>query len=388
MAPVTFNVTVTPVTAAGCSPTQVQMDYGDGSPTLLFSGSFTTQHSYSAGPHTAFVNVISPTGCKQLQIPFNVQCPPCCPSVSITPCIPDCDGNADRTVTFNITVTPAPAPCPPTPISFQMDFGDGTNGTSYTIPGTSSYSYSETHTYTGSSALQTNTAALQLSQPSQCAGTYSPQTIPACCTKSRAAWCATLFWIMSFSFAFALLFALYAILPGPACAPCLLFTAVPGYYTPLYFFYLFAIVGVIGLILYLLFCRKCRCDWVYFLLWRVLFAAGLLYFIFAACSLGIFSVLIGLVLMLIGILLLKKWQTDCCVTLCDLLKEAAWWLALIMAIATFLILHHISSGCVYTLFTIPIVVGFPPHVISFTITTYDVALAASTWFVGYVLHKC
>jgi hypothetical protein len=394
---VTFAVSVSPVTAVGCPETKVQMDFGDGSPpgaihAFVAPGTFNEVHQYSSGPHTAFVNILSPTGCRQVQIPINVQCPPCCPDVTVTPCIPDCDSNANRTVTFQITVTKKPLPCPQTAVSFQMDFGDGSNGVPVTVPaGMPSYSYTETHTYTGSAALQANTASLQVSKPAQCAGTYSPHVIPACCKKARANWCTTLFWIMSFSLAFALLFAPFTIFPATfSCLTCLPFTTQPGY-TPLYSFYLFAIIGVIALILYLLFCTKCRCDWFYFLLWRILFGAGLLYFVFANCSLGILSVLIALGLMLIGYLCLKKWERDCCVLPCDFLKEMASWLVLIMAIAVFLVgtsFFSLAGGCVYTLFTISIPVGFPPQVISFPITTMFVAVAVSTAFELYVYKKC
>jgi vacuolar-type H+-ATPase subunit I/STV1 len=119
-----------------------------------------------------------------------------------------------------------------------------------------------------------------------------------------------------------------------------------------------------------------------------MFGAGLLYFVFAKCSLGILSVLIGLVLMLIGYLLLKKWERDCCVELCDFLKELAAWLVLLMAIASFLVAYSICSGCVYTLFTIAIPVWYPPYVINISITTYAVAATVTTWFTLYVLHKC
>jgi hypothetical protein len=152
---VTFSIGVVPNNNPLCPETKVQMDFGDGGPLGVIhafpsAGSFTEQHSYSAGPHTAFVNVISPTGCKQSQIPIYVQCPPCCPDISITPCIPDCDGNANRTVKFQITVTQKPPPCPPMAVSVQMDFGDGSHGALVAVPAnTQSYSYTETHSYTG-----------------------------------------------------------------------------------------------------------------------------------------------------------------------------------------------------------------------------------------------
>lgn len=385
---VTFVVSVSPNIATGCPETEVQMDFGDGNPlgatqTFLAPGSFTEQHSYSSGPHTAFVNVISPTGCKQVQIPISVQCTPCCPDVSITPCIPDCDGDANRTVTFEISVTKKPLPCPPIAVSFQMDFGDGSSGAPITAPANlQSYSYTEVHPYTGSAALQSNTASLQISQPPQCAGSYSPQVIPACCTKARAAWCENLFWTMSFSLAFALLFGLFTLFPATfSCATCLLFTTQPGY-VPLYSFYLFAILGVVALIVYILFCKKCRCIWFYFLLWRTLFGAGLLYFVFAKCSLGILSVLIGLGLMLIGYLFLKKWMQDCCVALCDVLKESLVWLVLIMFIASIfaaIVLGlSLANGCIYNLSPNP---GIP-------LTTYWIALTATALYTIYVTKKC
>jgi len=379
---VTFNVTVVPVAAAGCPSVQGQLDFGDGSSPLSFSSSFVAQHPYSGGPQTAFINITSPTGCPQIKIPLNVPCPPCCPNVSITPCIPDCDSSASRQVRFDITVTPAPPPCPALPISFQMDFGDGATGSLQTSSGTSPYSYTEYHPYTGSAALSSNTAALQIIKPSQCAGSYAPQVIPACCKPKRAKWGAILFWTMSFAFAFALLFLLFALLPASmSCATCLPFTTQPGY-TPLNAFYFFAIIGVVALILYLLFCTKCRCGWLYLLLWRILSGAGLLYFIFAACSLGIISVIIGLVLILLGYLLLQQWRKQCCVTWCHFLGEILLWFVYLMSIASVLIANNIASGCVYTLFSITI--------LTFTIkiTTYDVAVAVLAWFVTYYKKHC
>jgi hypothetical protein len=370
----------------GCPDPQLQIDFGDNSPPETIS-TYTFTHTYGSGSYVATINVISPPGCPPVQIPINVQCPNCCPIVSVTPCIPDCDGNADRTVTFTITVTPPPLPCPQYAISAQMDFGDGTYGQTISLGPGQSYSGTEPYTYTGSSALVANTASLQITSPAQCAGLYSPHVIPACCTKARAAWCTLLFWIMSVAFVFALVFLLFAVLPGPTCPTCVFFTAVPGYYTPLYCFYLFAIIGVAALILYLLFCTKCRCDWVYLLLARILFGAGLFYFIFAACSLGIWSVVIGLLLMLLGYLLLKKWQSDCCVTLCAFLRQLLWFVVWLMPIAVFLA-GSLSGGCVYDLFFIPTLAGSPPHIVNIPITTLEVASFAAAALTGYYASQC
>jgi hypothetical protein len=367
---VTFHVTVTPVTTPGCPPTTVQMDFGDGSSlgalhTFTSAGTFTEQHPYSAGPHTPFIKITSPLGCKQVQIPINVQCPSCCPDISITPCIPDCDSDANRTVEFLISVTPKPLPCPPTAISFQMDFGDGSPlGNTVTLPaGSPPYSYTEIHTYQGNAALNANTASLHVTQPPQCAGTYAPQNIPACCTKARAAWCGNLLWLMSFLLAFALLFLLFSM--GGSLASTALNT-----------FYVLAIAGIICLIIYLIFCTKCKCGWLYLLLWRILFGAGIMYAIFAACGLAAWSILIGLVLMLIGFWLLNLWKKACCVSECRYLLEIFRWWTLLSPFVVWLYSHALS-GCAYSF----VIFGY---------TVFIYAIVAFAWavFSLYFANKC
>lgn len=385
---VTIVTTVTPKPAP-CPPAQVQVDFGGGDlgPVHTFSspGSFTETRTFSAGPHSATVNVLTPAGCRPYQVNIFVPCRDCCPNVSVSPCIPDCGPDPDRTVEFQISVSPKGPPCPPKAVSFQMDFGDGSQGQSVTIPaGGAPYSYTETHTYSGADALQDNNASLTVSQPPECAGSYGSVVIPACCKKRRANLCRTLLLLMSWSFALALLFLLFWLLGGVApfmCTNCAPFNLPASNLQ--YFFYGFAIAGVLLLIGYLLLCTKCLCGWVFRLLWRVLFGAGLLYAIHAGCGLQWLSVLIGALLILLAFFFLRQWRAKCCVSECDYLQEILFWFGLnVLAFATFLLANGIGAGCQFVLFTINI------WIFTLTFTVLAVAAIVFSLFGAYYLRKC
>jgi hypothetical protein len=301
-----------------------------------------------------------------------VPCTDCCPNVSVSPCIPDCGPDPDRTVQFQITVAPKGRPCRRKAVSFQMDFGDGSQGQSVTIPaGGSAYSYTETHTYSGAAALQDNNAALIVSQPPECAGSYGSVLIPKCCRKKLAALCATLFWLMSWAFALALWFLLLWLFGSIVASPQTVALT-------------FATLGVVLLIVYLAQCAKCLCGWVWRLLWRILFGAGLLYAIHAACAASWWSVLIGAILILIAFFVfLRKWRNLCCVSECDWLKEILFWgLLNILALANFLLASNVIVFCQFVLFTISI------FNTTLTITVLAVANGLFSLLGAYYLKKC
>ena len=370
---VTLVTTVTPKPSP-CPPAEVQVDFGGGdlssAHTFTTAGSFTETRAFSAGPHVLFVKILSPPGCQPVEVNFFVPCPDCCPDVSVTPCIPDCGSAPDRTVKFDITVAPKGSPCPPKALSFQMDFGDGSQGQPVTIPaGGPAYTYTETHTYAGADALQDNNAALTVSQPPECAGSYGSVVVPKCCKKKRASLCDTLLWLMSWAFTGAVL-ALLSFLFGSLFSPAL----------SLNLFYVFAGIGVVILIVFLIFCTKCLCGWVWRLLWRVLFGAGLLYAIHAACTMNHWlTVLIGALMILLAFFLLGQWRKQCCVSECDWLKEILFWFGLnILALATFLFANGVTTGCQFVLFTIW----------TFTFTVLAVAVFVFSFFGAYYLKKC
>lgn len=336
----------------GCPPVIAWIDFGDGSPVSAShsfsapSGTFSWSHPYPTGGYQAQLVIGKPDNCLPTMMPVTVDCPKtdCCPDVSVSPCIPDCGPDPDRIVKFQITVAPKPAPCPPKAISFQMDFGNGTKGDPVTIPaGGPAYTYTETCTYSGADALQDNTPALTVSQPPECAGTYGSVVIPKCCKKSRAKLCEKLLWLMSWAFTLAVL-ALLSWLFGSMFSPSISLKA----------FFALASVGVLILIIFLILCSKCLCGWVYRLLWRVFFGAGLLYAIHAACTIYHWqTVLIGVLLILLGFVFLWMWTVRCCVSECYWLKEIVFWFGLnILVFAGFLFANGFSGGCQFVLFTI------------------------------------
>lgn len=370
---VTFVTTVTPKPAP-CPPAQVQIDFGGGDlgavHTFSSPGSFTETRTFSAGPHSVTVNVLVPSGCRPEQVNIFVPCDDCCPSVSVSPCIPDCSDAPDRTVEFQITVAPKGPPCPPKAVSFQMDFGDGSPGQSVTIPaGGAAYSYTETHTYSGAAALQDNNAELILSQPPECAGSYGSVVVPRCCRPKRATLCRTLFWLMSWAFTFAVL-ALLSWLFGSFVAPQVSMQA----------FFALAAIGVVILIVFLLLrCPKCLCGWVWRLLWRIFFAAGLLYAIFAACTVFHWqSVLIGVLMILLAFFFLRQWRRKCCVSECAWLAEIIFWAVNILAFVGFLLTHPILVHCQMVLFAFG----------SFNITVLSVVTFLLALVTNHFLKKC
>jgi hypothetical protein len=383
-APVTFTASVQPAADPACPAVSWRYDFGDGAlQPARGPGTFNDVRPYPAGPHSATIKLLSPPGCGELPVSFNVNCPDCCPDVSIVPCIPDCGDDADREVKFKITVAPKGPPCPAKAIAFRMDFGDGSApGTSYSIPaGGAPLSFNETHTYSGQHALQDVDAALNVSQPPECARSYAATTIPACCTKQRAKKCKALFLVMSWDLTLALLFFLFWILGGITlgCSQCAPFNAPAAVHK--YVFYAFAIAGLFLLAAYLIFCTKCSCGWLNRLLWRILFGAGLLYAIYAGCALSWLSLIIGLLMIWLAFVFLNKWRSKCCVSECKYLKEIfVWGVLQVYGLTALLTTTHIAVGCLFVLFTLPLV----GPVTVFGVATMVLFIAFSAYFV----NKC
>lgn len=354
-AAVTIEVTVTPAPYPNCPPAEVQIDWGNGdlgqAHSFAAAGSFSETRVLPEGPHSATIVVNAPHGCDSEQVSIMVMCPPCCPSVTITPCIQDCLLNGHHTVGFQVTVTPPAAPCPPEAITFYLDYGDGRQEDQVILPaGATSYSVSELHTYTGAAALQDNTVSIVVTSPDECAGTYGALVIDKCCPTPRLWLCGILFLVMSVSFTLLLLFLLFwgGNLASATCdVSCMWFTA-PAV-TLQYVVLGFAISSVVLLILYLILCYRCSCGWLLKLLWRMFFGAGLLYAILAQCAYGWVSLVIGLILMVLGIIMLIIWYNQCCVTLCRLLTEMMQWIAgvVIVFITQWVGDQGLAQGCLF-----------------------------------------
>jgi hypothetical protein len=392
-AAVTFLTTVTPKPAP-CPPAKVQIDFGGGNlgavHTFATAGSFSETQTFGAGPHTAAVNVISPQGCEPEQVDFFVPCPDCCPAVTVVPCIPDCGPDVDRIVEFEITVAPKGPPCPPKAVSFQMDFGDGGQGQPVTIPaGGTAYTYTETHIYSGADALNDNVAAVVISDPPECAGAQGQVIIPKCCKKKLADPCWLLFLTMSWGFTLALLFLLFWVWPATPpptpCNNCTPFVQAQNSNVLQNLALTFAILGVVALIVYLIICLKCLCGWLFRLLWRVLFGAGLLFAIHARCAhQGWLTWLVIGLMILLAFFLLWLWKRKCCVSLCKLLSEIIDWVAWnVLALASLLLGFGIGKDCHYVLISIPQSNGQ-----NIDITVYQVAVFLVSLLGTYYLKKC
>jgi hypothetical protein len=247
-----------------------------------------------------------------------------------------------------------------------MDFGDGSTGGSHTYPPSGSGSYIETHTYTGSAALQNNTAALNVIQPQGCPGWST--VIPKCCKPKLANWCALLFNLMTGSLALALVFLLLQLLCSVPIPTSVIWAAL--------------VIFIVALVVYLLLqCPKCRCGWLYLLLWRVLFGVGLLLAIFSGCpACSPWSFWIGLGLLILGIVFLLLWKKGCCVKPCAFLKEIILWVGAILLPLVATILSFAGQACLLILFVIPF--------INFTFTFYMLVLILWGFLLAYYVKSC
>ncbi len=362
-------LTTTANVPAGCKIT-LQWDFGDGQSggSHAFSSAsntFTECHDYAPGSYTAQLNIVSPTGCKSSSVKINVPPCDCCPSISVDPCVEDCDADGNRFVTFTVAVSAKPAPCPT--VQVQMDFGDGSTGGTHTYPPGGSGSYIETHTYSGSAALQDNTVALNVTQPQGCPGWST--VIPKCCKRKLVNCCAVLFAIMTGSLALALALLLLNLLCAVAVPPSVI-SALVGLF-------------IVALVVYLLLkCPKCRCGWLFLLLWRVLFGVGILLAIFAGCAAcSPWSFWIGLGLLILGIVFLLLWKKKCCVKPCAFLAEIVLWVgSMLLPLIAVIKGFAWAAACLYILFTIPF--------INLQVTFYLVVLILWGFLLAYFVKKC
>jgi hypothetical protein len=378
-------LTTTADVPAGCKVT-MQWDFGDGQTGgshTFNSGSntFTECHDYAPGSYTAQLNIVSPSGCKSSSVSINVPPCDCCPDISVVPCVEDCvKGN--RLVTFTITVNAKPSPCPD--VEVQMDFGDDNTGGTHSFPPSGSGSYIETHTYSGSSALQDNTATLNVIQPQGCPG-WS-MVIPKCCKKKLVNWCTILFNTMTGALALALVLLLLLLL----CSVPISNSVIWG----------LLIVFVVALIIFLfLKCPKCRCGWLFLLLWRVLSGVGLLFAIFSGChppthdpldpnppitvpDCSPWSFWIGLGLLILGIVFLLLWKKKCCVKRCAFWAEIILWIgATILPLVGIIYSFSWGANCLYILFTIP-------WLNNFQFTFWALVLIIWGFLLAYFMKNC
>lgn len=178
-----------------------------------------------------------------------------------------------------------------------------------------------------------------------CANTRCPSgTGPDPCTTTFRAWlCPLLLVAMTFSTALGLAFILLSSCSGP-------FAAVANYLVTIGAF--LCAIGGGALILYWIFCSKCLCGWFYLFLWRVLFGVGLLITVFSQCCSNLIGP--GLLLMALGILFLFLWQKRCNKTLCELLQEVIFVMAVYLLPLISLILGLGNGGvssCLWVLFS-------------------------------------
>jgi hypothetical protein len=104
-------------------------------------------------------------------IPCNV--PVCCPQVTTTVTVGDCDVNGNRPATFTTTVI-VPQGCTPTVV--ERNFGDGTTGTAQVFNTSGTFTYIETHTYSSGNY----TSLLNVIVPTGCPISQIPVTIREC----------------------------------------------------------------------------------------------------------------------------------------------------------------------------------------------------------------
>ncbi len=137
----TRAVTLT-ATIASATPGAAQFAFGDGALGAAFAfppASHTETHDYSpAGPYTATLSIILPTGCPSASIAVGPLAECACPEViDLTASVAGCAGGGSAaTVSFTGTVMGSPIGC-----TYHWDFGDGSPDVVTTVP-------SATHAYT------------------------------------------------------------------------------------------------------------------------------------------------------------------------------------------------------------------------------------------------
>jgi len=144
------------------------------------------------------------------------------------------------------------------------------------------------------------------------------------------------------------------------------------------------ILFAVALVIYLLLkCPKCRCGWLFLLLWRVLFGVGLLLAIFAGCAgCNPWSFWIGLGLLILGIVFLLLWKKKCCIKLCALLKEVVFWIGVVVLPLVGLILSlGVGTACLFVVFSM----SWP---FVFVLTFYMVVLVLWALLLSYYLNNC
>jgi len=125
---VTFKVTTTPATGAGCPDTVfAQLDFGDG---MLGAGFvvppnsvWIETHPYVPGSYTAKVRILAPLGCPDIPVKVGplVECPPGCPDEDdIWVAVDDCDAEGRRIVSVNVLLPGSGS------TTVSVDWQDGT----------------------------------------------------------------------------------------------------------------------------------------------------------------------------------------------------------------------------------------------------------------------
>jgi hypothetical protein len=186
------------------------------------------------------------------------------------------------------------------------------------------------------------------------------------CTKTYKKWfCPLVFTIMTIAFALAIALLLLASCSGLSAIATVLGNVGAG----------LLLLGFLGLGTYYLLCGKCQCGWVLRLLWRVLFAVGVIAITFAGCCASF--LLAGAILVLAGVAALIWWARRCGLTRCDILKELILVFAvLIVPVITFALGLGAPLTCLLALFqfgSTPFTVADLILIILFGVTVYEQA---------------
>lgn len=339
----------------GCGTNTVEIKFSDGqggsvSYPVTGSGSvsipFLYSEYYSPGSYTATVEILSPSGCDTLEIPFVVDdCPPPpCPDITLTPIIEEECIDCRRVVTLRMDIAAGPVCKEENSIIVDLDFGNGhIQSQAYTLSDGIVRSQSISFPWQYEPGNYQATAIVN--SPAGCPDTVVEFEVPECeepecCQESGClAFLCPIFRLLGIlGIAFGLFFFIInscSFINVPIWIPIVLLA-----------------IGILCLILYAIFCPCKPCGWLWILLWQTFLGLGLLLLIFGdCCNFWIW----GLILVAVSFLWLWIWRRRCDVDRCDILRELLWmWTVLIVPIVGFLTdtpwIENIFENCLFIIF--------------------------------------
>ena len=162
------------------------------------------------------------------------------------------------------------------------------------------------------------------------------------CTMTYKSWfCPTLFFVLTVTLAAAIAF--YSL------AACQGLSVVAGPLGSWANWLLLA--SILALAVYYVLCNQCQCGWVWRLLWRVLFAVGLVITTFTGCCSSLLTP--GWIMTAAGIVAMILWLLACPKTTCDVVNELVLVLGtMVIPPITFVLSLGAPQACVLVLFTI------------------------------------